>query len=544
MDVAPCDDDGQVVTPTVVLPLKDGSEDVPERSDDATSTESAPSAKDDDDVSSDSGEVTRSTEENQEEEPEREPSPSPSLALVCEAIERKQETQTRPTKNEHDDDVLPPVYGEARTWEVSELFLNPNLSHKRATDVFKKDPFCIPRASDNVGEYRPRFNPLSILVSEEKLLPRNFAIDFSEGIPGTEEASSFLSRKIPPIRPSQTFTRTSSMLMGSLPRQAPTPSSTVAPPSNPFGEPLMEIVASDPPTSVGVSSGVSPVVTTTEQVATHPSSESRPSVSSVPTFGSELAALSEAATVPLVTSMAMPTTSSMPHNSEMAMSGGPQGPFMQRLGVSVPPQGHQHPHEMMMMSPLANYLGQTSISEQHAMPHYAQYPPPQVQQPPATAYGMPHEYSGVMYEHPPPPPSVASSTSTSVPTTPTASQSLQPIPKKPRAKNAFRPCTTPGCTKGARGKSGLCQKHGGGKRCATPNCPKGAQGSSKFCLFHGGGYRCTVSGCTTGARGTSGLCAKHGGYKRARGDGEEPNGASKHPRTEEFEGRAIEDVEI
>ncbi|KAF4320369.1 hypothetical protein BBO99_00004005 [Phytophthora kernoviae] len=88
--------------------------------------------------------------------------------------------------------------------------------------------------------------------------------------------------------------------------------------------------------------------------------------------------------------------------------------------------------------------------------------------------------------------------------------------KKPRAKNVFRPCTAPGCTKGARGKSGLCQKHGGGKRCAMLNCPKGAQGSSSLCLFHGGGYRCTADGCTTGARGTSGLCAKHGGYRKGK----------------------------
>ncbi|KAF1788962.1 hypothetical protein GQ600_5208 [Phytophthora cactorum] len=92
----------------------------------------------------------------------------------------------------------------------------------------------------------------------------------------------------------------------------------------------------------------------------------------------------------------------------------------------------------------------------------------------------------------------------------------RPGAKKPRAKNVFRPCASPGCTKGARGKSGLCQKHGGGKRCAAPNCPKGAQGSSSMCLFHGGGYRCTVEGCNTGARGTSGLCAKHGGYKKGK----------------------------
>lgn len=87
--------------------------------------------------------------------------------------------------------------------------------------------------------------------------------------------------------------------------------------------------------------------------------------------------------------------------------------------------------------------------------------------------------------------------------------------KKSRVKSTFRRCNAPGCAKGARGKSGRCQKHGGGKRCNAIDCTKGAQGSSEYCLFHGGGYRCTVPGCSTGARGTSGLCAKHGGYRKA-----------------------------
>ncbi|CAI5716134.1 unnamed protein product [Peronospora destructor] len=92
----------------------------------------------------------------------------------------------------------------------------------------------------------------------------------------------------------------------------------------------------------------------------------------------------------------------------------------------------------------------------------------------------------------------------------------RPGARKPRAKNVFRPCTSSGCTKGARGKSGLCQKHGGGKRCTTPKCPEGAQESSAMCLFHGDGYRCTVEWCTTGDRGTSGLYAKHGGYNKGK----------------------------
>nr|CCA14549.1 conserved hypothetical protein [Albugo laibachii Nc14] len=93
--------------------------------------------------------------------------------------------------------------------------------------------------------------------------------------------------------------------------------------------------------------------------------------------------------------------------------------------------------------------------------------------------------------------------------------SQQESSNRSRIKSTFRRCSSPGCDKGARGKSGRCQKHGGGKRCIAVNCTKGAQGSSKNCLFHGGGYRCTMPGCNTGARGTSGLCARHGGCRRA-----------------------------
>jgi hypothetical protein len=74
-----------------------------------------------------------------------------------------------------------------------------------------------------------------------------------------------------------------------------------------------------------------------------------------------------------------------------------------------------------------------------------------------------------------------------------------------------RSCKVHDCSRGSRGKEGLCQRHGGGRRCRHANCSKGAQGISQMCLMHGGGYRCTIPGCMTGSRGTSGLCARHGG---------------------------------
>jgi hypothetical protein len=48
-------------------------------------------------------------------------------------------------------------------------------------------------------------------------------------------------------------------------------------------------------------------------------------------------------------------------------------------------------------------------------------------------------------------------------------------------------CRFKGCSKGARGASGLCIAHGGGQRCHKPGCHKGAESSSAYCKAHGGG---------------------------------------------------------
>lgn len=50
-------------------------------------------------------------------------------------------------------------------------------------------------------------------------------------------------------------------------------------------------------------------------------------------------------------------------------------------------------------------------------------------------------------------------------------------------------CTFPDCTKIARGKAGLCTKHGGGRRCMEPNCGKSARSSSDYCAAHGKEHR-------------------------------------------------------
>ncbi|KZV21112.1 hypothetical protein F511_35476 [Dorcoceras hygrometricum] len=91
------------------------------------------------------------------------------------------------------------------------------------------------------------------------------------------------------------------------------------------------------------------------------------------------------------------------------------------------------------------------------------------------------------------------------------SQSLQ------RNSNT-KQCKIEGCLKGARGASGRCIAHGGGRRCQRPDCCKGAEGRTAFCKAHGGGRRCEFLGCTKSAEGRTDFCIAHGGGRRCIGD--------------------------
>ncbi|OWM72108.1 hypothetical protein CDL15_Pgr017991 [Punica granatum] len=83
-----------------------------------------------------------------------------------------------------------------------------------------------------------------------------------------------------------------------------------------------------------------------------------------------------------------------------------------------------------------------------------------------------------------------------------------------------RRCQKPGCLKGAEGKTVYCKAHGGGRRCEFLGCTKSAEGRTDFCIAHGGGRRCSYEGgCTRAARGKSGLCIRHGGGKRCQMEG-------------------------
>ncbi|KAD3067347.1 hypothetical protein E3N88_35227 [Mikania micrantha] len=81
-------------------------------------------------------------------------------------------------------------------------------------------------------------------------------------------------------------------------------------------------------------------------------------------------------------------------------------------------------------------------------------------------------------------------------------------------------CQKLGCNKGAESRTAYCKAHGGGRRCQHLGCTKSAEGRTEFCIAHGGGRRCGhPSGCSKAARGKSGLCIKHGGGKRCKMEG-------------------------
>ncbi|KAF8411565.1 hypothetical protein HHK36_004120 [Tetracentron sinense] len=80
-------------------------------------------------------------------------------------------------------------------------------------------------------------------------------------------------------------------------------------------------------------------------------------------------------------------------------------------------------------------------------------------------------------------------------------------------------CQKPGCNKGAESRTAYCKAHGGGRRCQRLGCTKSAEGKTDYCIAHGGGRRCGHQGCSKAARGKSGLCIRHGGGKRCKVEG-------------------------
>ncbi|KAL8540630.1 hypothetical protein ACS0TY_002036 [Phlomoides rotata] len=88
------------------------------------------------------------------------------------------------------------------------------------------------------------------------------------------------------------------------------------------------------------------------------------------------------------------------------------------------------------------------------------------------------------------------------------------VSSNPIGSSNIRKCRFNGCTKGARGATGLCIGHGGGQRCQKPGCNKGAESRTAYCKAHGGGRRCQHLGCTKSAEGSTDHCIAHGGGRR------------------------------
>lgn len=102
---------------------------------------------------------------------------------------------------------------------------------------------------------------------------------------------------------------------------------------------------------------------------------------------------------------------------------------------------------------------------------------------------------------------------------PTSSFDSGLIPPQNRRNSNVKECKFIGCTRGARGASGFCISHGGGRRCQRGGCQKGAEGKTVFCKAHGGGRRCEFLGCTKSAEGRTDYCIGHGGGRRCSHDG-------------------------
>ncbi|KAG7400184.1 hypothetical protein PHYBOEH_006723 [Phytophthora boehmeriae] len=441
------------------------------------------------------------------------------------------------------------LYATKNVADMHYLFTNDKLKEQPATLVLRSDPFCIPRVTDNVANYRPMLNPLSIFMGEEKLLPGNFRLDPSERPPnaagkvaGKQDAADAHHRRTLPIPPGSSASLTSSTngfrgktstFMGTLPRQTE----------------FAEIPVSEKLFQNHEVFRPSPPVPRENRPASSEANNQPPMQSTAGAgFGTSVAysdamLLSSIQHTLDVTTSATDNVTSLESAADSAAS--IAGPASVATGYQIQPL---QPLDSVADT-LTNYLPTRNLptiaTDNRAMDeHY--FDPPTAYSHANVSMGMPTgngtfnslltpaeaPYIGLFDEEGAQQQgmqSFSSSLGSISITTPTnagadipaaiitpqggavgASEGTprRPSTKKPRAKNVFRPCTAPGCTKGARGKSGLCQKHGG-------------------------------DGCSTGARGTSGLCAKHGGYKKGKTSTSSKRGpdtitsAAKRPRTVE-----------
>uniref|UniRef100_M4BGI9 WRKY transcription factor 19 n=1 Tax=Hyaloperonospora arabidopsidis (strain Emoy2) TaxID=559515 RepID=M4BGI9_HYAAE len=464
--------------------------------------------------------------------------------------------------------------------DMNYLFTNDKLKEESPAIVLRSDPFCIPRVTDNVPNYRPMLNPLSIFLAEDQLLPCSFRLDPSERPPTangevaaaaslmTEDGSQGPRGRLFPLPSNSSSTSSAgrqlrgktSTFMGTMPRQLEFAEMSVSealfqnhalfrPPAALMKVPISPTSGKQPPLSMNWKSSntlfttsrsecdqlstsfagdraaslsdamlLSSIQHTLDIATVAPASNGGTSSSSDGVAESMPSLLEEGSTCQIqplqpLDSVADTLTNYLPSRSLLIpnMSSPVDGPRC-NLAEGCKPTDNSIGYVACAFPTLGDLL--SPIESQASTPYgglFVDSSEPQL------TSEMTQTCSGLISITTPKNGASGINTGLITPQRRSSEGSLRRSgAKRPRAKNVFRPCTFPGCTKGARGKAGRCQKHGGGKRCAIPECPKGAQGSSTMCLFHGGGYRCTVEGCSTGARGTSGLCARHGGYKKGK----------------------------
>lgn len=477
----------------------------------------------------------------------------PSGSASCTSEEGLSSSSSSSTASEADEEE-----DESRFVDLNYLFTNDKLKKEPPMAVLRSDPFCIPRVTDNVPEYRPRFNPLSILEHEESLLPGYFRLDPHEGVPGVPKHA--WQHHQPQPHHDQENSLNQQPLLHQQQRRPPLAAKrgreceivvpddvvvsssyedalTSAASSPTASSPQIASLSIHTPTAAGSSSSSSLFgdYMATPEPPTTPFGGKRSAamlMGTLPRRHSE--AFADIPVPDLILHMPHATSSATFPTTSPAFSSTFAGKGYRNWdelttattgGDSISPSvlsdasflaSLQHTAGAAVDGHNSHPVSPSSINLGDKLMSYLPSRDGLQDEDHANDGGFLSVHDGLHYDDFQRSKAMATAQFYPPPQSTSSSGGSTPQPKKPRSKNIFRPCTAAGCTKGARGKSGLCQKHGGGKRCAAPNCSKGAQGSSNMCLFHGGGYRCTVKGCQTGARGTSGLCAKHGGYKRTK----------------------------
>ncbi|KAJ4877156.1 loricrin-related [Raphanus sativus] len=201
---------------------------------------------------------------------------------------------------------------------------------------------------------------------------------------------------------------------------------------------------------------------------------------------------------------------------ELSLSGGGGGSCQSEITAVQQQQANQYP----TLADMLRATNERSTSCGGGRPGFASSPALQALSSKETSSFLAHAPKKIIIPSAAPHVLDLSSSSTTTTTTPLSSgaftsgltQQLKPHHKS--SSSSSKLCQVEGCQKGARGASGRCISHGGGRRCQKHGCHKGAEGRTVYCKAHGGGRRCDFLGCTKSAEGRTDFCIAHGGGRR------------------------------